>query len=73
MTAMRKNLHEINNIREAMYQLQDAFEKFEVCVMQDVRHSTDIEIADEMYHIAKELNVCIVSLASKGDQTNDQR
>ena len=54
-----------------MYQLQDAFEKFEVCVMQDVRHSTDIEIADEMYHIAKELNVCIVSLASKGDQTND--
>ena len=68
---MRKNLHEIANIREAMYQLQDAFEKFEVCVMHDVRHSTDIEIADEMYHIAKELNVCIVSLANKGDQTND--
>ena len=64
---MRKNLHEINNIREAMYQLQDAFEKFDVCVMHDVRHSTDIEIADEMYHIAKELNLCIVSLATKGD------
>ena len=64
---MRKNLHEINNIREAMYQLQDAFEKFEVCVMQDVRHSTDKDIADEMYHIAKELNLCIVSLATKGD------
>ena len=65
---MRKNLHEINNIREAMYQLQDAFEKFEVCVMHDVRHSTDKGIADEMYHIAKELNICIVSLASKGDE-----
>jgi len=65
---MRKNLHEIANIREAMYQLQDAFEKFEVCVMHDVRHSTDKDIADEMYHIAKELNVCIVSLASKGDE-----
>ena len=68
---MRKNLHEINNIREAMYQLQDAVEKFAVCVPMDMRHSTDIEIADEMYHIAKELNVCIASLASNGDQTND--
>jgi len=64
---MRKNLHEINNIREAMYQLQDACEKFDVCVMHDVRHSTDKDIADEMYHIAKELNICIVSLATKGD------
>ncbi len=64
---MRKNLHEINNIREAMYQLQDAFEKFDVCVMHDVRHSTDKDIADEMYHIVKELNNCVVSLATKGD------
>jgi Xaa-Pro aminopeptidase len=64
---MRKNLHEINNIREAMYQLQDAFEKFDVCVPMDMRHSTDIEIADEMYHIVKELNNCVVSLATKGD------
>tara|TARA_R110000851_G_scaffold271579_1_gene424228 strand:- start:167 stop:376 length:210 start_codon:yes stop_codon:yes gene_type:complete len=64
---MRKNLHEINNIREAMYQLQDAVDKFDVCVASDLRHSTDKDIADEMYHIAKELNICIVSLASKGD------
>ena len=64
---MRKNLHEINNIREAMYQLQDAVDKFDVCVASDVRHSTDKDIADEMYHIAKELNICIVSLATKGD------
>lgn len=62
---MRKNLDEINNIREAMYQLQDAFEKFEVCVVADMRHSTDKDIANEMYHIATELNRHIVSLASK--------
>ena len=65
---MRKNLHEINNIREAMYQLQDAFEKFDLDVEGNLRHSTDKDIADEMYHIAKELNVCIVSLATKGDE-----
>ena len=64
---MRENLHEINNIRQAMYQLQDAFEKFDVCVVGNMRHSTDKAIADEMYHIAKELNICIVSLASKAD------
>jgi len=64
---MRKNLHEIRNIQEAMYKLQDAVDKFDGCVASDVRHSTDKDIADEMYHIAKELNICIVSLATKGE------
>ena len=64
---MRKNLHEINNIREAMYQLQDAFEKFNVCVVSDMRHSTDVDIAKELYHIVEDLTVCVVLLGSKGD------
>ena len=68
---MRKNLHEITNIQEAMYQLQDAVDKFNVCVPMDLRHSTDIEIAKEMYSIAQELNNCVVSLATKGNQTNE--
>ena len=63
---MRKNLHEIRNIQEAMYQLQNAADKFDVCVDGHLRHSTDIDIADEMYHIAKELNNCVVKLATKG-------
>lgn len=64
---MRKNLHEINNIREAMYQLQDAFEKFDVCVESDMRHSTDVDIAKELYYIVEDLTVCVVLLGSKGD------
>jgi hypothetical protein len=70
---MRKNLHEIRNIQEAMYKLQDAVDKFDGCVASDVRHSTDKDIADEMYHIAKELNVCIVSLATKRDEEHQER
>tara|TARA_R100000234_G_scaffold18968_1_gene10619 strand:+ start:2725 stop:2922 length:198 start_codon:yes stop_codon:yes gene_type:complete len=62
---MRKNLHEIRNIQEAMYKMQDAVDKFDVCVDGHLRHSTDIEIAKEMYHIVKDLNCEIVALASK--------
>tara|TARA_R100000995_G_scaffold67359_1_gene36002 strand:+ start:29 stop:238 length:210 start_codon:yes stop_codon:yes gene_type:complete len=65
------NQKEIQEIREVMWKLQDAFDKFSVCVDGHLRHSTDIEIADEMYHIVKELNNCVVALATKGDQTND--
>ena len=64
---MRKNLHEIRNIQQAMYQLQDAVDKFDVCVDGHLRHSTDKDIAEEMYHIVKELNNCVVALATKGD------
>lgn len=66
---MRENLHEIRNIQDAMYQLQDAVKKFDApCASGRLRHSTDVEIAEEMYHIAKELTLCIASLTSKGDE-----
>ena len=72
------NQEEIQQIREVMWKLQDTFDKFSVCVDGHLRHSTDIEIARDMYPIAQELNSCIVSLATKTenttlwkDQTND--
>jgi|TARA_R100000084_G_scaffold99091_1_gene53378 hypothetical protein len=72
------NQKEIQEIREVMWKLQNAFDKFSVCVDGHLRHSTDIEIARDMYPIAQELNSCIVSLATKTenttfwkDQTND--